>query len=106
MTPVFALIIITVVAVGVALYRKPRRKIQLSDGYQRLLVDHVAFYRGLDEASRHRFEEKIKELLGYIRITGINTTVDDIDRLLIASSGVIPIFGFPEWKYYNLSEVL
>jgi Mlc titration factor MtfA (ptsG expression regulator) len=25
---------------------------------------------------------------------------------LIASSGVVPIFGFPEWKYYNLKDIL
>src|SRR6185312_9486825 len=42
----------------------------------------------------------------YVRITGVDTNVEDIDRLLVASSAIIPIFGFPEWKYYNLREVL
>ena len=106
MNTVLALIIIAVVVLGVALYKRPRKKIHLPDGYQEMLEEHVAFYRSLDEAGKHRFEEKIKELLGYISITGVNTNVDDLDRLLIASSGVIPIFGFPEWRYYNLREVL
>ncbi len=53
-----------------------------------------------------RFEEKLKDFLGYIQITGVQTEVNDLDKLLVASSGVIPIFGFSEWKYYNLSEVL
>ncbi len=106
MTPVLAFLIIALVVIGLAFYKRPRRKIQLPEGYQKLLEEHVAFYRSLDEAGRHRFEEKIKELLGYVRITGVNTHIDDLDRLLIASSGVIPIFGFPEWRYYNLGEVL
>jgi Mlc titration factor MtfA (ptsG expression regulator) len=106
MTPVVALIIIALAVIGIALYKKPVRKAQLPDGYQKLLQEHVAFYRLLNNEGKLRFEEKVKEFLGYIRITGINTDVDDLDRLLIASSGVIPIFGFPEWRYYNLSEVL
>jgi hypothetical protein len=32
--------------------------------------------------------------------------VNDLDRILIAASAVIPIFGFPEWRYYNLRNVL
>ena len=53
-----------------------------------------------------RFEEKLKEFLEYVLIDGVDTSVDDIDRLLIASSAVIPIFGFDKWKYYNLKNVL
>ena len=68
--------------------------------------DHVGFYRSLNDEEKIRFEKKIKEFLGYVRINGVNTRVEDIDRLLVAASAVIPIFGFPEWKYYNLREVL
>ena len=32
--------------------------------------------------------------------------MEDLDRVLIASSAVIPIFHFEDWKYKNLSEVL
>lgn len=106
MTPVFALIIIAVIATAVALYKKPLKKVQMPAGYKNLLAAHVAFYRSLDEAGKIRFEEKIKEFLGYVRIEGVNTSIDDLDRLLVASSGVIPIFGFPEWRYYNLRDVL
>jgi len=106
MAPIFILIIITLVVVAFALYKRPIKKAELPAGYKELLSEHVAFYRTLDDKGKIRFEEKIKEFLGYIRITGVNTNVDDLDRLLVASSGVIPIFGFPEWRYYNLSEVL
>jgi Mlc titration factor MtfA (ptsG expression regulator) len=106
MTPILILIIIAVVVVGVALYKRPVKKAALPADYKKILLAHVAFYRSLDDEGKIRFEEKIKEFLGYIRITGVNTNVDDLDTLLVASSGVIPIFGFPEWRYYNLSEVL
>ena len=42
-----------------------------------------------------------------VRITGVETKVTDTDRLLVAASAVIPVFGFPQWKGYpNLREVL
>jgi hypothetical protein len=105
LTPIVALLIIALAATAVALYKKPLKKVRLPEGYQGLLTKHVAFYRALDSTGRTRFEKKISEFLGYIRITGVDTTVDDLDRLLVASSAVIPIFGFPEWKYYNLRDV-
>ena len=106
MTPVLALILIAATVIGFAIYKKPLKKIQLPAGYKNLLAEHVAFYRSLDDEGKIRFEEKIKEFLGYIRIHGVHTNVEDLDRLLIAASGVIPIFGFPEWRYYNLRDVL
>jgi MtfA peptidase len=106
MTPLFAIIIIIVVTTAFVLYKKPLKKVQLPADYKNLLGSHVGFYRALDESGKTRFEGKIKEFLGYVRIEGVGTTVDDLDRLLVASSAVIPIFGFPEWRYYNLNNVL
>jgi MtfA peptidase len=106
MTPVFILILLAVVVAGFILYKKPLKKIQLPDGYKKILIEHVVFYRALDDNDKNRFEEKVKEFLGYVRIEGVNTVVNDLDKILIASSAVIPIFGFPEWRYYNLRNVL
>lgn len=100
------LILIVVTAFIVLFYKRPAKKVALPIGYKKLLQTHVAFYRSLNDEEKIRFEEKLKEFLGYIRITGVDTTVTDIDRLLVAASAVIPIFGFPAWKYYNLREVL
>jgi len=36
----------------------------------------------------------------------VHTVVDELDKLLVASSAVIPIFGFDGWHYYNLRNVL
>lgn len=105
MTPVIALLIIALAAAGIAFYKRPLKKVRLPDGYKDLLTQHVWFYRALDEAGKIRFENKLKEFLGYIRITGVDTQVEDLDTLLVASSAIIPIFGFPEWRYYNLRPV-
>ncbi|MES2332542.1 MAG: M90 family metallopeptidase [Bacteroidota bacterium] len=106
MTQILILIFIAGFIVFFLRYKKTVTLAELPAGYRDLLLAHVAFYRALDETGKKRFEEKIKELLGYIHIHGVKTEVTDLDRLLIASSGVIPIFGFPEWKYYNLRDIL
>ena len=105
MTPILAIIIIALAVITVAIYKKPPKKVQLPADFNDLLSKHVSFYRALDDEAKLRFADKIKEFLGYIRITGVDTQVDDLDRLLVASSAVIPIFGFPEWRYYNLRDV-
>ena len=71
-----------------------------------ILVKKVSFYNQLTKEEKERFEYKVHEFLINCRITGIETNIDDTDRLLVASSAIIPIFEFPEWQYINLSEVL
>lgn len=106
MAPFLVLIFIIAGAIFFLLYKRPVKTVALPEGYKNILTERVAFYRLIDKAGKIRFEQKIKEFLGYIRIHGVKTEVTDLDRLLIASSGVIPIFGFPEWKYYNLKDIL
>lgn len=67
---------------------------------------HLAFYNALSEEDKNRFELKVQEFLLNCRITGIKTEVDTTDKLLVASSAIIPIFQFKNWRYLNLSEVL
>src|SRR2546423_6444098 len=101
-------IICTILLVWIIFGRKFKRKnkVVLSKDYSHLLNDNVAFYRSLSEADKLRFEEKIKDFLSYVKIYGVSTEVDELDRLLVASSAVIPIFGFDNWHYYNLRYVL
>ena len=71
-----------------------------------ILYQNVAFYNSLSEEEKARFEYKVQEFLLNCRITGIETTVDTTDRVLVASSAIIPIFEFDDWKYSNIHEVL
>jgi Mlc titration factor MtfA (ptsG expression regulator) len=74
--------------------------------WQAILSEKVNFYRNLDGQQRMQFEADIQRFLGTIRISGVQVNVGLADRLLIASSAVIPLFGFPAWSYQNLDEVL
>jgi Mlc titration factor MtfA (ptsG expression regulator) len=103
----FIVLVLIFAIISIAVfYKRPSKQIALSPGYKELLMNHVAFYRAINNDEKIRFENKIKEFLGYVRIHGVNTSVDEIDKLLVAASAVIPIFAFPEWKYYNLRDVL
>jgi len=78
----------------------------LSETYQKILQEQVEFYKKLDKPQQTEFENRIQSFLAKVRITGIKTTVEDIDKVLIASSAIIPIFSFPGWEYVNLNEIL
>jgi len=71
-----------------------------------ILNQEVSFYNSLSEEEKTRFEYKVQEFLLNCRITGIETSVDTRDKILVASSAVIPIFEFNDWKYSNIHEVL
>ena len=85
-------------------WRKPQEPFRPE--WRIILVENVAFYNALSKEEKARFEFKVQEFLLNCRITGIDTDVDVLDELLVASSAVIPIFEFIEWKYINLHEVL
>ncbi len=74
--------------------------------WKEYLENEVLFYRNLKTPDKNRFEQSILAFLDKVTITGVGTEVDDRDRLLVATSAVIPLFGFPGWSYRNLNEVL
>lgn len=79
---------------------------EMQPAWKKILRDNVSFYEELSPEDKKRFENDILEFLANCKITGVQTSVSDTDRLLVASSAVIPIFGFPNWQYPNLNEVL
>jgi len=74
--------------------------------WRTLLTENVAFYDGLEPADQQRFEQAMQLFLARTRLTGIQTVVDDLTRVLTAAAAVIPVFGFPGWEYPTLHEVL
>lgn len=71
-----------------------------------LLKSNVLFYSKLNETGKVQFENDVKEFLGEVKITGVDTQVEEKDRIMVAAAAVIPIFYFRQWKYNNLQEVL
>ncbi|SDW40450.1 hypothetical protein SAMN05444411_101652 [Lutibacter oricola] len=74
--------------------------------WRSILTQKITFYNALSSEEKNRFEFKVQEFLLNCRITGIETTVNITDKILVASSAIIPIFGFNNWKYTNINEVL
>jgi hypothetical protein len=101
----FAVIIIFLLR-GITAKKSIQPITELPVSYKIILEQYVAFYRALDAAEKKRFENKMAAFLSTITIEGIQTDVEDIDRVFIAASAVIPIFAFPAWQYHNLTNVL
>jgi Mlc titration factor MtfA (ptsG expression regulator) len=103
-------IVIIILVVGFAAYSLWKKK-RSSDhspavDYKGLLQQHVAFYEKQDAAGKIQFEKMVATFLSDTHIEGVGTEITDLDKVLIASSAVIPIFGFPGWKYKNLTNVI
>lgn len=71
-----------------------------------ILEEKVSFYQKLSSDNKSKFEAQIAAFLENYKITGVETSINTTDRLLVAASGVIPIFHFPNWQYRNLKEIL
>ena len=104
------IILIILALCGYYFFRKKRKvkayALVTNTVYKPLLEQHIPFYQALDSPAKLLFEHKVSEFLAGITIEGVGTTVDDADRVMIASSAVIPIFGFVDWKYRNLTNVI
>jgi len=74
--------------------------------WERILEEKVPYYQTLSPPDQTRFREEVHIFLREKRITGINTSVDDTIRVLVAASAIIPIFGFPGWEWEHIREIL
>lgn len=104
-------IIIPLIAITVYFwFRKKQigivRDEKLPGVYQSILNQQVVYYQKLDENDKAKFAGFVDEFLRDIRIEGVGTEVTDTDRVLIAASAVIPVFGFPGWQYKNLTNII
>jgi len=105
-TPYIILAAAFVVTLYFIFRKKPLLDGSLSKADQQLLAQHVDFYIRLDGTKKTLFEQKIFAFLATIKIEGVGLEITQLDRLLVASSAVIPIFGFDDWQYKNLTNVL
>ena len=65
----------------------------------------MIFYQSLNQADQLLFNKRVLLFLDTTRIESYDDIVTDQDRLLIAASAVIPVWGFPKWHYFNLKAV-
>ncbi|KAK6033592.1 hypothetical protein OSTOST_00190 [Ostertagia ostertagi] len=101
---------ISLLTIACIVYAVLRKKTVLpqpgAEQERQVLEEYVAFYRRLAAGEKTRFEESLRLFLQNVRVTGVKTTVTDIDRVLVAAAAVIPIFAFKNWQYNNIHEVL
>lgn len=96
-------------ALVVAFLRKKKKEsepVEFPVAWRVILGQKVLFYHNLSAPDKIRFEKDVSRFLKNVRITGVNTEIDITDKLLVASSAAIPVFGFPDWDYTFLDEVL
>lgn len=104
--------ILVLIAIALAVFFLLNKKKVLNEmpaatlNYKSLLEQHIPYYQHLDITQKLLFEQKVAGFLAGITIEGVGTTVNDEDRIMIAASAVIPIFGFSDWSYRNLTNVI
>ena len=109
---IFLAVILVLALTGLifSLLARQRKKIIITDPfpetYPDILKTQVPFYQQLNEDNKKEFEKRLQQFLKQVRITGVKTTVEDLDKVLIAASAIIPIFNFPGWEYIHLHGVL
>ena len=102
---IFLAVILVLALTGLifSLLARQRKKIIITDPfpetYPDILKTQVPFYQQLNEDNKKEFEKRLQQFLKQVRITGVKTTVEDLDKVLIAASAIIPIFNFPGWEY-------
>lgn len=103
-------IILFIVLVAFAFYafklNKRRPVAPFPESWESLLNYNVRFYRRLSNSERKRFRLRMMRFLSEVYIEGVNIELEDLDKVLIAASAVIPVFGFKEWYYNNLSGII
>jgi len=104
----YIVLLLFIIGAGVLIFRKPKKAIAqpFPPHWHELLLEHVNFYRKLTPQMQAEFQRGIMKFLSEVYIDGVKTELTDLDKVLIASSAVIPVFGFEEWHYNNLSGVL
>lgn len=103
---IFVLGLIVLIILFVFETRRKGEYPPLPEDFRETLNDYVLFYQQLNEQGKKQFEDRVEHFLSSVQVTGIKAVVEDLDRILIAAGGIIPVFSFPDWQYVNLHEVL
>ncbi len=100
----FALLVVFAIYAFSKLKKKPVQ--EFPKEWESSLLKRVHFYSNLSKENREVFKKRMMAFLSEINIEGIKTEVTQEDKMLIAASAVIPVFGFGDWHYNNLSSIL
>ena len=103
----FFIFIILVGFTGYAFYRTRKKNPKhFPLHWHNILITEVDFYRLLSAKEQVRFQKRMMQFLSEVYIDSVNLDITEIDTILIAVSGVIPVFAFKDWHYTKLSGVI
>lgn len=105
-TLILAITILGVLGLYLVFQRPTIDSFNFDERWRDILMKEVEYYEHLTSSQRVRFELDVFKFLNKVRITGVDTIIYDKDRLLVACSAVIPLFGYPGSSFDNISEVL
>ncbi|RMA57263.1 M90 family metallopeptidase [Ulvibacter antarcticus] len=105
---IYGILFIGLVLFAIYAFRLLRKKSvkAFPENWHAILIEKVHFYRDLSKVNQKIFQKRMMLFLSEVHIEGVKLTVEDTDRVLIAASAVIPVFGFKEWHYNNLSGII
>ena len=96
-----------VIFIGYAFYIVNVKRVKkVPKHWHNILIKHVLFYKNISMEDQAIFRKRMMLFLNEINIDGVKTEIEELDKILIASSGIIPVFGFPNWSYNNLSGII
>lgn len=86
--------------------KKKKSKARATNEWHVLLTNHVAFYVRLNTLQQKQFRKRMQAFLDEVYVEGVDIELAELDYVLVAASAVIPVFGFGDWYYNNLSGVI
>ena len=108
MVPVIIVICCALILYAVRSMRKRYKPTQtvLSSAQKEILLNNIPYYSRLSDVGKAYFDDRVEHFLDTVHIEGVGLEINDTDRIMVASSAVIPIFGFKDWTYRNVTNVL
>ncbi len=105
---VYIILFIGLVAFAVYAFSKHRKRpVEGFPPYwHELLLQHVHYYRELSMNDQKLFQQRMMFFLSEVYIEAVQMELEELDKILIAASAVIPVFGFKEWHYNNLTGII
>tara|TARA_R110002050_G_scaffold209778_4_gene345764 strand:+ start:44 stop:823 length:780 start_codon:yes stop_codon:yes gene_type:complete len=105
---VYISIFVVILLFAIHFYRKAKRQNikPFPEHWHKLVMENVLYYQNLSEDRQLVFQQRMMQFLSEVYIDGVQFELEELDKILIAASAVIPVFGFKEWRYTNLSGIL
>ncbi len=90
-------------------YKNHKRKKLITRNFRpewrNFLQKKVLFYNRLNTEEKRLFENKISGFLLDYNIKGVESDINDFDKVLVAASAIIPVFRFSNWYYRDLKTI-